>query len=149
MDKINFVNLPSTTTPVNASNLNLLQTNVETAIGEVVQRTSNENGTAIKFADGTMICTKTVEETNLSFNTAEGSLYVTEDKTIDLGNYPESFISTPVVSTQLYHYGSQYNLMVGRLNYADKSSIGKLNVMSPIARTVSVQIMIIAIGRWK
>lgn len=29
MDKINFVNLPSTTTPVNATNLNQLQTNVD------------------------------------------------------------------------------------------------------------------------
>ena len=29
MDKINFQNLPNTTTPVNATNLNLLQTNVE------------------------------------------------------------------------------------------------------------------------
>lgn len=32
MDKINFSNLPSTTTPVNATNLNLLQTNTENAI---------------------------------------------------------------------------------------------------------------------
>lgn len=29
MDKINFLNLPNTTTPVNATNLNLLQTNVD------------------------------------------------------------------------------------------------------------------------
>lgn len=34
MNKINFTNLPSTTTPVNATNLNLLQTNVETGIDE-------------------------------------------------------------------------------------------------------------------
>ncbi len=32
MQKINFQDLPSTTTPISATNLNLLQTNVETAI---------------------------------------------------------------------------------------------------------------------
>ena len=34
MEKINFENLPSTNTPINASNLNQLQTNVENAIEE-------------------------------------------------------------------------------------------------------------------
>lgn len=32
MDKINFQNLPNTTTPVNATNLNQLQTNVENTL---------------------------------------------------------------------------------------------------------------------
>lgn len=35
MNKINFENLPSTATPLNASNLNLLQTNVENAINQL------------------------------------------------------------------------------------------------------------------
>lgn len=34
MQKINFQNLPNKTTPINASNLNQLQTNVETAINQ-------------------------------------------------------------------------------------------------------------------
>ncbi len=34
MDKINFENLPSTNTPINADNLNQLQTNIENAINE-------------------------------------------------------------------------------------------------------------------
>lgn len=37
MQKINFQNLPDTTTPVNATNLNALQTNVENAIGDIVE----------------------------------------------------------------------------------------------------------------
>lgn len=36
MNKINFENLPSTNTPINATNLNQLQTNIENAITEVV-----------------------------------------------------------------------------------------------------------------
>lgn len=35
MQKINFQNLPSTTTPINATNLNAIQTNAETAINNV------------------------------------------------------------------------------------------------------------------
>lgn len=36
MNKINFTNLPNTTTPLNATNMNLLQTNVEDAITDSV-----------------------------------------------------------------------------------------------------------------
>ena len=35
MQKINFQNLPNTTTPINATNLNAIQTNAETAINAV------------------------------------------------------------------------------------------------------------------
>ena len=38
MNKINFKNLPSTETPLNAENLNQLQTNVEDAIEEIKQK---------------------------------------------------------------------------------------------------------------
>lgn len=38
MNKINFRNLPDQTTPVNANNLNQLQTNVEEAINKVANR---------------------------------------------------------------------------------------------------------------
>ena len=36
MNKINFTNLPDTSTPLNATNMNLLQTNVEDAITDSV-----------------------------------------------------------------------------------------------------------------
>ena len=36
MQKINFQNLPNTTTPVNATNLNQLQTNIENAINDSI-----------------------------------------------------------------------------------------------------------------
>lgn len=41
MDKINFENLPSTNTPINASNLNLVQTNVDNAKLEKTINVSN------------------------------------------------------------------------------------------------------------
>ena len=51
MTKINFQNLPNTTTPVNATNLNQLQTNVENAINQkdmiTIALSSNCNCTTI------------------------------------------------------------------------------------------------------
>lgn len=46
MQKINFQNLPSTTTPINATNLNAIQTNAETAINGVAGNLSD-------YVDGT------------------------------------------------------------------------------------------------
>lgn len=43
MQKINFQDLPSTTTPISAANLNLLQTNVETAINLKADSTTLTN----------------------------------------------------------------------------------------------------------
>lgn len=42
MQKINFQNLPSTTTPINATNLNAIQANVENAINLVSNYLSSE-----------------------------------------------------------------------------------------------------------
>lgn len=42
MQKINFQNLPSTSTPINATNLNALQTNVENAINLVSTYSTTE-----------------------------------------------------------------------------------------------------------
>lgn len=38
MEKINFQDLPSTDTPIDSANLNLLQTNVENAINETIAK---------------------------------------------------------------------------------------------------------------
>lgn len=38
MEKINFEDLPSTDTPIDSKNLNLLQTNVENAINEISEK---------------------------------------------------------------------------------------------------------------
>lgn len=46
MQKINFQNSPSTATPINATNLNAMQTNAETAINGVASDLSD-------YVDGT------------------------------------------------------------------------------------------------
>ena len=62
MDKINFQNLPNTTTPINATNMNLLQTNVENAINSLNVYTSSEKAIG-EWIDGKTIYRKVIELT--------------------------------------------------------------------------------------
>jgi len=58
-------------------------------------RGSNANGEYVKFADGTMICTKTLTAQG-PINTASGSIFVSAG--IDLGALPATFAAVPVRS---------------------------------------------------
>lgn len=60
MQKINFQNLPNTTTPINATNLNAIQTNAETAINDVASDLSD-------YVDGTTTM-GSIKTTGVSIN---------------------------------------------------------------------------------
>lgn len=60
MQKINFQNLPNTTTPVNATNLNNLQDNVEDAISDI-------------FESGSW--TPVIENANVTYERQQGTYY--------------------------------------------------------------------------
>lgn len=219
MDKINFSNLPSTTTPINATNLNQVQTNVDNAKVEktvalanpnlndvttqtgfyfinqgtnrpeasngylLVERftdnyvsqeyittsgvkyirvlrngtwsdwqhitqpetTTNTNGTAIKYPDGTMICTKTVTANNVDFSTGSGTLYRSDD--ISLGNFAVAFISAPVVNVYLTSTGSIG--FIGAHSSLSASSAGTVRLLRTFSTAASFTLNITAIGRWK
>lgn len=52
MEKINFKDLPSTDTPIDSANLNLLQTNVENAInGTILYEKTGNNTSDIQLSD--------------------------------------------------------------------------------------------------
>lgn len=144
MTKINFTNLPDTSTPLNATNMNALQTNVENAINGVVQSGNNENGSYIKYVDGTMICYKNVTVT-AAINNAWGSVYETSNS-VSFGNFPETFISAPIVTVQPTGTGC----WVEGLNDTSTTQVGN----SYLARAVDTSsrnysFNIIAIGKWK
>ena len=65
-----------------------MKTNKEKIEG-IVERIENSNGTAIKFADGTMICTKVVSFLGIPVTTEIGSLYTTGD--LELRQLGEKF----------------------------------------------------------
>ena len=145
MTKINFTNLPSTTTPLNATNMNALQTNVENAIGEILSSGSNANGEYIKFSDGTMICTKQVSFT-AEITSTWGNMYDTGNQTIDLGNYAQAFISVPKVSITM---SSANGCWLEGCDNRTTTSFGTIVLASATSKTAGVTYDLIAIGKWK
>ena len=142
MEKINFKN--GQAPALNATNLNQLQTNVENAINSVVERGSNDNGSWIKYSDGTMICYKSTGEINMNLTTSWGSLY---EGTINLGNFPTEFIETPTISVT--SFGSGMLIEQGGID-ASKTSWGNITGVRPQSVTgAKARFYLIAIGRWK
>lgn len=80
-------------------NLDNLETpttdNLVGAINSVVESGTNANGEYIKYADGTMICTKKISFEGLQFTTAWGSVY--EAPPVNLGDYAQEFLEIPLI----------------------------------------------------
>lgn len=105
---------------------------------------TNENGTAIKFADGRLICTLDTTVTDQAINTAYGNFFIgTRNWT-----YPIPFVEKPSVCCGMFKWGTS-------ASWAGVSGIG--NISTSLAgydlykREVgtNVSISAIAIGRWK
>lgn len=155
MNKIDFKNKGETeVTPINADNLNLLQDNVEKAINELSNKAiydsgSNSNGSWIRFADGSMICWKTIMGT-IDITNEWGNLYSSQD--ISCGYFPQTFVSRPALSySPQTQSGTQYFLVgTGGLDYGTQISAGAVGLVRPNSRTgVAYIIDVIAHGFWK
>ena len=107
---------------------------------------SNANGSWIKFADGTMICTKKVKFTNVVINTVWGSVYETASR-LDFGDYAKEFIGIPNVCITLADGSTCFcETFSGRT----KKSIGSTWLWKPAVEAGgNMTFDIIAIGRWK
>lgn len=113
-----------------------------------IQSGSNENGTFVKFPDGTMICTTFVHGTAY-YNAPWGSLY---DVTISIGKAwaGGSFTSDPYVSaieTHITGVGADASF-VEWVTY-DKDKITDMAIARAISTTNPYNFSVIAIGRWK
>lgn len=173
MNKIEFKNLPDTTTPLNAENLNLLQDNVEDAIPTldsavstsstngvenqaitnyvntkgIYESGSNANGSYIKYDDGTMICYIKKENVDCRSLNADGNYYY---KTISNIDFPQTFISVPLVNASTTNKTSGRKLRCDTTLYNTTSKIGDLIVANYWNSTDAyVDLNIIVIGRWK
>lgn len=111
---------------------------------------SNLNGKWIKYANGTMICYKTLIGTaNINESTMGGTFYFTN---IDLGNTPQEFIERPtiVVSPQTQS-GTQFFLMGSSgSSYGTATNFGVVSIARPQQRNDVLYVLdVVAIGRWK
>ena len=163
MQKITFEDLPSTNTPINATNLNAVQSNVEGAfkntqsnsttdtyscnyINSIVESGSNANGNWIKYSDGTMICHKKVIVENVAVTTPWEFLY---EGTLSLGDWSQTFTEAPNV--QLTN-GSGSGFLIESFvspGGSTTTSVGSIYIVRPNSATINVHINVLGIGKWK
>jgi hypothetical protein len=136
-------------TDLNANTFNQLQDNVEDAINEVVESGSNENGSWIKWSDGTMICTRVIPVNSVTINTAWGTMYVYEDN--NTYNFAQEFIDVPDDFQQTFLATSPAGCWLGSYGNAGltKSGFNQFALMRPTIQTVTGKLFVKAIGKWK
>lgn len=114
--------------------------------GYIVESGSNDNGSWIKYSDGTMVCIKKVEFTGVVINTVWGGVYETASK-FNFGDYAQEFIEIPNVSITLADGSTCFcESFSGRT----KKSIGSTWLWKPAVEADGTMTFdIIAIGKWK
>lgn len=105
---------------------------------------SNSNGSWIRFNNGTMICSNTVQYANIAITTVWGSFY--ESSKLSLGgNYPVPFIEEPDLVVT-----SHYPNLVEKYGDANAITPGTFYAAKPKSTTgETVKVSYIAIGNWK
>ena len=131
-------NLSDLTTPIVSSLVG--------AINSVVESGSNANGNWVKFADGTMICTKKVTG-QAKITATWGNLYDTGDNPLDLGNWAIPFIDIPTTSVNFTGGNGQW--VEGFSKTPTKESVGKITIASATSKIANSYYDVIGIGKWK
>lgn len=151
MEKIIFEDLPSTNTPLNAENLNQIQENVEEAINGIVESGSNDNGSWIKFADGTMICTQNFVLTVPITLGGNNGYYARVENGIP--DYPQTFTKVYYANVSIFN-----NNTTSVVPYNNEKNIGsqlnkiadKLYFYGLVSQEAEIEfVQTIAIGKWK
>ena len=114
--------------------------------GYIVESGNNDNGSWVKFSDGTMICRGVVTTGDVSF-TAWGSLYQYEVPSV---SFPLNFIDVPHIDFTSNNPSNVYNYGLEAGTYQTTTSeTGIMRVARPLATTGKIQIKWTAIGKWK
>ena len=122
-------------------------------INEMTERETitNDNGTAIKFPDGTMLVTQQYTRTVQTWNNW-GNLY---SQVLDAPpNFPVQFVTKPVVTQSLETLEGNGNGWIGtateNVGIATEIRAGAVQVIrASSSSTNTFNINVIAVGRWK
>lgn len=113
----------------------------------IIDSGTNENGTYIKYYDGTMICYKTVSGTVEITEQYYGYFYHTpDDKLFNLGDFAMPFVETPISSIRFRGGNTQW---IGSTQNQSATHIGDLHIISVTSKTAGAYYDVIAFGRWK
>ncbi len=120
------------------------------AINSVVVSGTGANGSYIKYSDGTMICYNTQTFTNVSCTSAWGSIYTNNEDVRDFDDFPQAFISTPIV--MITHAGSGNDFWIISNGGSDPTTTKPLGWQigrGTMGSGMSLKLSYIAIGKWK
>ena len=142
MALIEFKNLPDTTTPITAENLN----NNFNECNNIVESGSNANGNYIKYSDGTMICTKSYSG-NINISAQLGNVYYTGIYA-QAGDLPQTFTS---VYASLVNVINDYEIWSSTSFSATTTKWpSRVNAYSAqVKNNVHIRIDMMVIGKWK
>lgn len=110
---------------------------------------SNENGSWIKYDDGTMICMNTISVDSMEITTAWGSGF--RSNTFNFDNFPQPFISKPYYANIVFD-GSEDGMSgeIMKMTPATTTNVGAYHLFRPMSATISnFYISYFAVGRWK
>lgn len=139
---INDTNLNQMQTNIQTA-ISTLETNIDTEIGKIIESGSNANGSYIKWSDGTMICYKHIDYGEKVITKEWGSFY--ESDKITIGNYPQAFIEIP----RIFIMDLNYSFIEKESSSITKTSWGDFFSTRPVSSTQKVIIDCFAIGKWK
>ncbi len=115
----------------------------------VIESGSNSNGNYIKYADGTMICTREINLNSINIQTAWGSIYQYMNTTFY--NYAQEFIKSPTLqltakaTSDAGFWLGDY----GNNSTQTKSGFSGICLLRPTKNIVNAVIFVTAIGKWK
>lgn len=134
---MNWENLPSTNTPVNATNLT-----------KITDSGSNANGNYIKFQDGTLVVWGNKTLSDEAVTTSAGSVY--RSNIIAGVTFPINFINTPTYVNLTINTASNAVWIIKGSSAPSTSATGSFYVASYNNITLSnLNVGFFAIGRWK
>ena len=122
------------------------KSNGENVYPIVVEKVTNSNGTAIKFSDGTMICTYKASVTDQAISAQYGNtaLYFGTRTWI----FPVAFIEEPVVNVCCAQYSTGGSWGTGTPSNNERAFIRIYDFYSRAVGTTT-HLRFLAIGRWK
>jgi hypothetical protein len=106
--------------------------------GAAIERGSNANGDFVRFADGTLICTRTGLSTP-NASTAAGALFRSADV---VWTFPSAFSVAPVVQATVD------DIDAWGASAAPSTTAVTLRALSSVSKAAALNLRALAIGRW-
>lgn len=135
------------------------QKQLEERVDSMIETITNENGTAVKFSDGTMICRKKIDKENFLateefYNTAQNIKIYRSN--LFIWNFPAKFINSDItinvnISTGINN--TRFNIPRTADLYSSSVTIQLLSIEQFTENGLAYKdlnnVHVIAIGRWK